>query len=204
MRVRQVVLVGVVVTSVAACGGPGADSGGTTAAPAVRTACDAGAVNGSVFTTKVRPDVPFTLQLPQLRDWQVVPVEGDDFVLRRADRRAGRMASATVTLGVSSPRRVTDNITVLGSVEGEWRQWRSEAVQVCGGGGSRATGILPASGADEVDHYHEYLGFDYLAGEFLYPVRMSVEATAADRDLYRPDIDTFVDGLQVVPIPPAS
>ncbi|WP_280316993.1 hypothetical protein [Nocardia wallacei] len=205
MRVRLLVLAGIVATSVAGCGGAGSDSAGTTAtAPPIRTACDASAANGSVFTAEVRPDVPFALQVPQLRDWQVVPVEGEDLVLRRADRRVGRMGSASVTLGVSTPRRATDNVTVLSSIAGDWRQWRSEAVQVCGGGGTRSTGILPASGAEGVDHYHEFLRFDYLAGEFLYPVRMSVEATAADRDLYQPDIDSFVDGLQIVPISPAG
>ncbi|MFF0455817.1 hypothetical protein [Nocardia africana] len=63
---------------------------------------------------------------------------------------------------------------------------------------------MTASGTEEVDEYHEFLGFDYLAGDMLYPIRMSVEATAADRDMYTPDIDTFVDGLQIVPIPPAG
>lgn len=204
MRIRHLVLAGIVATSVVACGEPGSDSSSTTSAPAVRTACDASAANGSVFTTEVRPDMPFTLQLPQLRGWQVTPVEGDDLVLRRVDRHAGRMSSATVTLGVSTPRSAADNTVVLESVAGTWQQWRSETVRVCGRGGYRASGISPASGTDEVDHYHELLGFDYLAGEMLYPIRMAVEATAADRDLYQPDIDTFVDGLQIVPLPPAS
>ncbi|RDI42521.1 hypothetical protein [Nocardia mexicana] len=204
MRIRHLVLAGVVATSVAACGGAGSDSPETTSAPAIRTACDASAENGSVFTTKVRPDMPFTLQLPQLRYWQVTPGEGDDLVVRRAERRAGRIGSATVTLGVSSPRSAADNVSVLRSVEGKWQQWRSENVQVCGWRGTRSTGIRPASETDGADHYHEFLWFDYLAGDMLYPIRMSVEATAADRDTYQPDIDTFVDGLQIVPTPPAS
>ena len=200
MRIWHLVLAGIVATSVAACGDSGADS----PAPPIRTACDASAANGSVFTTEVRLDMPFTILLPQLKGWQVAPVEGDDLVLRRGDRQPGRMSSATVTLGVSTPRSAADNMTVLSAIEGNWQQSRSETVQVCGRGGNRFTGILPASGADGADRYHELLGFDYLAGEMLYPIRMAVEATAADRDRYQPDIDTFVDGLQIVPISSAS
>ncbi len=148
--------------------------------------------------------MPFTLRLPQLRGWQVAPVEGDDLVLRRVDRHAGRMSSATVILGISPPRSATDTTIVLESIAGKWRQWRSQPVQVCGRGGTRSTGILPASGDDGVDHYHEFIGFEYLSGDMLYPIRMSVEVTAAERDMFQPDIDTFVDGLQIVPIPPAG
>lgn len=204
MRIRHLVLAGVVATSVIACGKSGPDPSKTSSAPTIRTACDASAANGSVFTTTVRPDMPFTLQLPQLRGWQVTPAENDDLVLRRVDRHAGRMSSATVTLAVSPPRSAADNSVVMSAIEGTRRQWRSEAVQVCGWGGTRSTGVSPASVSDGVDQYHEFLGFEYLAGEMLYPIRMSVEATASDRDMYKPDIDTFVDGLQIVPITPVS
>jgi hypothetical protein len=88
---------------------------------------------------------------------------------------------------------------VISAIDGRWRQWRSETVQVCGWGATRSTGVSPASGTDGVDRYHEFLGFGCLAGDMLYPIRMSVEATATDRDMYQPDIDTFVDGLQIVP-----
>ncbi|WP_063001942.1 hypothetical protein [Nocardia mikamii] len=93
---------------------------------------------------------------------------------------------------------------MISAIDGIWRQWRSEAVQVCGWDGTRSTGVSPASGADGVDRYHEFLGFGYLAGDVLYPIRMSVEATAAERDMYQPDIDTFVHGLQIVPTTPAG
>ncbi|MCC3313141.1 hypothetical protein [Nocardia africana] len=204
VRIRHLVLAGVVAASMTACGESAPDSSTTSSAPTIRTACDASAANGSVFTTTVRPDIPFALQLPQLRAWQVTPTEGKDVILRRSDRHPGRMSSATVTLGVSPPRKASGHTAVISAMEGTWRQWRSETVQVCGWGGTRSTGVLSASRAEEVDEYHEFLGFDYLAGDMLYPIRMSVEATAADRDMYRPDIDTFVDGLQIVPIPPAG
>lgn len=204
VRIRHLVLAGVVAASMTACGESGSDSPTTSSAPTIRTACDASAANGSVFTTTVRPDIPFTLQLPQLRAWQVTPTEGKDLILRRADRHPGWMSSATVTLGVSPPRKASGKTAVISAMEGTWRQWRSETVQVCGWGGTRSTGVLSASRAEEVDEYHVFLGFDYLAGDMLYPIRMSVEATAADRDMYRPDIDTFIDGLQIVPIPQAG
>ncbi|MFI7188363.1 hypothetical protein ACIBQ0_01395 [Nocardia nova] len=202
MSIRHLVLAGVVATSVTSCGASGSDSPETTSAP--HTACDASAANGSVFTTRARPDMPFTLQLPLLRGWQVTPADGEDLVLRRVDRHAGGMSSATVTLGVSPPRSAAGNTHVISGIAGNWRQRRSRTVQVCGRGGTRSTGISPASGTDGVDHYHEFLGFDYLAGDMLYPIRMSVEAPATDRDMYQPDIDTFVDGLQIVPTPPAG
>ncbi|WP_147287863.1 hypothetical protein [Nocardia pseudobrasiliensis] len=195
--VRHLFLAGIVAASVAAC--DVSESPNTTSAPTLRTACDADAATGAVFTTAARPDMPFTLQLPQLRGWQVTPMEGRELALRRADRHAGRTGNATVTLDVSEPRNVADNISVFTGIQGDWQHWRTETVEVCRRGGYQATGILPASGVDGVDQYHEFIGFDYLAGEMLYPIRMSVEATAADRDTYQPDIDTFVDGLQVVP-----
>ncbi|MEU6563303.1 hypothetical protein [Nocardia nova] len=204
MRIRHLVLTGVVAASVAACGESASDSPETTSLPAIRTACDAEAANGAVFTTEARPDVPFTLQLPQLRAWQVVPADGDDLVLRRVDRHAGKLSGATVTLGVSAPRSAVGNTVVIKSIAGNWRQWRNQTVDVCGWDGSRGTGILSASGNEEADHYYEFLDFEYLAAETLYPIRMSVETPAADRDLYKPDIDTFVDGLQIVPTPPAG
>ncbi|MBF6175685.1 hypothetical protein [Nocardia blacklockiae] len=206
MRTRLLVLVGIVAASVTASGKSVSDSPErpeTMWAAPIRTGCDAGAAVGSVFTAGVRPGLPFTLQLPQLRDWQVAPAEGDAFVLR-ADRHAGRMGSATVALSVSTPRRAAENVTVVKAYQGRWRQWRSGDVQVCGGNGTRSGGILSEADSDGADHYREFLGFDYPAGDLVYPISMSVDATAADQNIYRPDIDTFVDGLQVVLNHPAG
>ncbi|MFF0490036.1 hypothetical protein ACFYTQ_13550 [Nocardia sp. NPDC004068] len=194
LRIRHLVLAAIVATGVTACG-----ESEPTSAPITRTTCDATAANGAVFTTRARPDLPFTLHLPQLRGWQVTPDDAADLVLRRTDRLAGRTGSATITLRVTEPRRADNRTSVFVAYEGPWRQWRSESVQVCGRGGTRSGGIHPASDAEGGDRYHEYLDFDCPAGELLYPIRMLVEATAADRDLYRPDIDSFIDGLQVVP-----
>ncbi|MFB8003988.1 hypothetical protein [Nocardia sp. NPDC056000] len=196
------ILFGVVAAGVTACGDSGSDSSESASAPPIRTSCAAAAANGSVISTEVRLDVPFTLQLPKLEDWQAKPVEGDDSVLRLVAWPAGRTGSATITLGVSAPRSA--NISVVSAMAGDWKQWRNESVQVCGGGGNRFGGILPASDTRSVDLYREFLDFDYRAGEMVYPIKMRVDAPAADRDRYKSDIDTFVDGLQVVPTPPAG
>ncbi|MCM6773936.1 hypothetical protein NDR86_10680 [Nocardia sp. CDC141] len=195
-------MTGIVAMSVTASGVSGSDSSERTSAPMLRTTCDA-AATGSVFATEQRPDTPFTIQLPRLTGWQVRQGEGGDLVLYRLDRHAGRIGGATVTVGVSRPAIAVTTITAF-MVDDTWQQSRSETVGVCGQRAIRASGIEPASGADGVDLYHEYLGFSYMTDGMKYPIGMSAKATAADRDRYQPDIDAFVDGLQIVRIPPTS
>ncbi|WP_433724454.1 hypothetical protein ACQP0C_27345 [Nocardia sp. CA-129566] len=125
--------------------------------------------------------------------------------LHRVDQHAGRKDIATVTLRADRPLPANTSIATGLSTGGhEWRPSRSETIDMCGRHATRVTGILLAAGIDGVDLYHEFLSSDYIAGEMLYPIRMSVETTAADRDMYQPDIDTFVNGLQIVPKPPTS
>lgn len=66
---------------------------------------------------------------------------------------------------------------------------------MCGLDAHRTTGISPTS---EGELYKDFLGFAYDVGEMSYPIMMSAQAPAADRDTYRPDFDTFVNGLGVV------
>ncbi|MFF2555477.1 hypothetical protein ACFVUS_31035 [Nocardia sp. NPDC058058] len=190
-------LTAAVAASVTACGGSGPDSAHTTSTPAARTTCDAAAANGSVITSEPRAGVPFTLRLPDLRGWEVTPPVRADSILRLADRHVGRAGNPSVTFTVSAPRSA--NMSMAYGMQGNWKQWRTEEIQLCRLGGNRASGILVASGPDQVDRYREFLDLDYRAGDLLYPIRMMVDTPAADRDLYQPDIDTFVDGLQIIP-----
>ncbi|WP_153348065.1 hypothetical protein [Nocardia aurantia] len=133
------------------------------------------------------------------------PAEGDEFKLRRADQHAGRKSVATVTLRTDRPLPANTSIAIgLSSGGHEWRLLRSETVDMCGRSATRVTGILRGADIDGVDRYHELLSSDYIAGGMLYPIRMAVEITATDRAAYQPDIDTFVDGLQIVPKPAAG
>ncbi|MGW4241411.1 hypothetical protein [Nocardia sp. NPDC004722] len=194
-------------TIVVACGGSGSNSSQSTSTSTspMRTACSALAANGLVFTA-ARPGVPFTVLLPELEGWRAIPSarSDDDLVVQRTDTHGGRTSDATVTLRVSTPYPAATAPSRVFGMTGNWRQWRTEAIQVCGRAGNRAGGILVASEAGEADLYREYIDFDYVAGEMLYPIHMLVRTTAAARDTYQPDIDTLLDGLQVVPAPRAS
>ncbi|WP_194824212.1 hypothetical protein [Nocardia sp. XZ_19_231] len=76
-----------------------------------------------------------------------------------------------------------------------WRELVSETTSVCGLDAHRTTGISPISNGDL---YKDFLGFSYDVGEMSYPIIMSAQAPAADRDTYRPDFGTFVNGLEIV------
>ncbi|MFI6042524.1 hypothetical protein ACIA8C_12870 [Nocardia sp. NPDC051321] len=130
--------------------------------------------------------------------------EGDELALGRADQHAGKDIT-TVTLRVDRPLPANTSIVSGVSTDGhEWRQSRSETIDMCGRHATRVTGIMRAAGIDGADIYHEFLHSDYIAGEMLYPIRMSVQTTAADQHTHQPDIDAFVNGLQIVPIPPTG
>ncbi|MBF6328464.1 hypothetical protein [Nocardia transvalensis] len=185
IEIRHLVLAIVVATSVTACGGAEPDS-------PTHPACNASAPTGTVLATEQRPDVPFTIQVPQLPAWQQTPVEGGDSVLRIALGKG----NATVTVRVLPARdRGTTSIMSVSMGDG-WRESGSETISVCGLEAYRTTGISPAS---DGDLHKELLGFSYDIGEMNYPIMMSAQAPAAERDTYQSDFDTFVNGLQIVP-----
>ncbi|MFB7718787.1 hypothetical protein [Nocardia sp. NPDC056100] len=198
------VLAGIVAASVTACGESASNSSEMTSAAPVRTSCDASVANGPVFASDVRPDMSFTLQLPRLQGWQPTPVSEDNEVLRVVDQHAGQAGRTTISLTVAHPHRVASHSLSVSGYAGNWRQWRSEPILVCGRDGNRAGGILPASDTEVIDQYREFLEFDYFTGELVYPILMMVKGTAADRDRYQTDVDTFVDRLQIVRTPPAG
>ncbi|MFC9995787.1 hypothetical protein [Nocardia sp. NPDC127526] len=181
---RHLVPAVIVAASVTACGGAEPDS-------PTHPSCNASAPTGTVFATEQRPDVPFTIQVPQLPGWQQTSVEEGDAAVSRIGFRKG---TATVTVRIL-PARGTS--TVMGVSMGDgWRELGSETISVCGLEAHRTTGISPAS---DGDLYEDFLGSAYDAGEMTYPIMMSAQTPATDRDMYQPDFDTFVNGLQIVP-----
>ncbi|GEM35788.1 hypothetical protein [Nocardia ninae] len=184
IEIRHLVLAIVVATSVTACGGAEPDS-------PTHPACNASAPTGAVLAAEQRPEVPFTIQVPQLPAWQQTPVEGGDSVLRVGLGKG----SATVTIRVL-PARDSHTTSIISVSMGDgWRESGSETIAVCGLEATRTTGILPAS---DGDHYKELLTFSNDVGEMNYLIMMWAQVPAAERDTYRPDFDTIVNGLQIV------
>lgn len=182
IQVRYLVLAIVVATGVTACDGAEPYS-------PTRPTCNASAPTGTVFVTEQRPDVPFTIQIPQLSAWHQTPAEGGDSVLPIGLGKG----NATVTLRVLPARRTSS--FAAGLMDDGWRELGSETTSVCGLQAHRTTGISTTS--DE-DLYKDFLVFSYDVGDMSYPIMMSAQAPAADRETYRPDFDTFVNGLEVV------
>ncbi|WP_143876170.1 hypothetical protein [Nocardia fluminea] len=182
IEIRHLVPAVVVATGMTACGGAEPYS-------PTRSTCDASAPTGTVFVTEQRPDVPFTVQIPRLSAWYQTPAEGGDSVLRLGLGKG----DATVTLRVLPARRTSS--FAVGLKDDGWRGLASETTSVCGLDAQRTTGISTTS---EGDLYKEFLGFSYDVGEMSYPIMMFAQAPATDRDMYRPDFGTFVNGLEIV------
>ncbi|MGW4241206.1 hypothetical protein [Nocardia sp. NPDC004722] len=170
-----------------------------TATTVAKTACADPA--GAVFTTDRLPDRPFSVQIPQLPGWRQEQRDdtGPALTIRRTDPQSGRTRSATITVTFQEPhRRAVGFLESLATPPG-WKTVLSETIEVCGWAGSRVAGTTPAQNANETAMYGDSIFFDYDFGDATYPIGLYAEVAAADIDLYRADLDTIRNGLQILP-----